>query len=89
MSINTTPDSRLSQLAELAKAIHQAADDQHWDQLAALLPRFDAQARGTAFSSNHAAQLRAISAAVEEARGLATARRDEIGQLLDGLTGKR
>lgn len=89
LSINTTPDPRLQELAKLATAIHQAADNQQWDDLAALLPRFDAQARSIRFGPQAKAQLQAITTRIDEARQLAAQRRDEIGNLLNGLTGKR
>lgn len=89
MNINTSPDPHLRQLTELADDVHQAADNQQWEQLPALLARFDALVRTAHFRRQQAGQLQAISAKLDEARNLATARRDEIGLLLGGLTGKR
>ncbi|MBS1198571.1 MAG: hypothetical protein H6R18_2356 [Proteobacteria bacterium] len=89
MSTNTPPDAYLRQLTGLANIIQQAADNQQWDELNAALVRFDTLALAVNVKKHQKTQLQSIADTIDQARQLVVERRDEIGQLLDGLSGKR
>jgi hypothetical protein len=79
----------MEKLTQLANAIFQAADDQHWDDLSAMLVQFNELALSTPFTKSQAATLKHLQETLGKAIELASIRRDEIGRLVDGLSGKR